>query len=105
MSGHRAGHGPAIWFSSTRDFDPLYQPTWVNPLYEVPNVGLSMLRVEDCKVVASFSTLATPGTGAVSLTGSAFADILRSLFYRNTAEIGGALALSVNATASVVESV
>ena len=51
-----AGFGAAIWFTSTRDFDPEYKPAWVDPNYKVPNIGRNLIRLQQSALVQNQAT-------------------------------------------------
>ena len=101
---NRAGYGPAVWFSSIRDFDAAFQPIWINPLYTVPQLGGSRFWIETCDVSSNVAEQADPGTGAVSLEGGAQVEIIGSNFEANTATIGAAVSAADNTTVVIKSS-
>ena len=101
-----AGFGAAIWFTSTRDFDPEYKPAWVDPNYKVPNIGRNTIRIQQSALVQNQvrSMTTVPGTGALTVSGSATADIIGTNFTSNTALIGGAVSFATDVRGSVTTS-
>ena len=100
----RAGRGGAVWFSSTRDFDPDYQPKWMNPLYRTPSHGHTLLWMQNVTISKTVSTDSTAGTGAMSLEGDVIAHLSANVFLENEAAFGAAIYASQNSSAYVSNS-